>query len=306
MGDFYPVPCEDWEHMSQELRHEDFRLHWLFRGESLRKVTDLDKSLQTSLDRVLTGFDLKLQHPLDVEVEMMRDFRRKYDGVDLQDVENDTLYCMSLMRHYGAPTRLLDWTYSPFVAAYFALEKWHPIDRPVLVVWCLSDNWCLNSFVETYPDLKTDLLEYRRVHDEKEITPSMLKQKNQLFETLFMKDGFDYVYPVNPFHLHTRLNVQQGVFLCPGSISTPLVKILMKLKDWESKSSIRKLYWEIKDKEKWLDALDELHRSNISRVSLFPGPDGFAHSLNYRLRHYDKLAEYRLAERRKRDKTDVH
>src|SRR5207249_3742322 len=80
-----------------------------------------------------------------LESKLIRAFRRRYEGPDRDRVQDDSLYCLSLMQHHGAPTRLLDLTYSFFVAVLFALEGTHEQEtelRSDAEIWCFNGDWC--------------------------------------------------------------------------------------------------------------------------------------------------------------------
>ena len=235
-----------------------------------------------------------------IEKELIRDFRRMYDGNDRQAVLKDTLYCISLMQHHGAPTRLMDFTYSPFIAAYFALEYAWDKDKKEdaklhsgtvnIAIWCLDTKGCKN-YLGRNKKLK-QLVDDRL----KEDIPS-----ESSFLSLYMPSKgkpFTFVYPENPYLLHTRLARQQGVFLCPGDVSKSFSDNLKALgnEHEESDESRRKSIYEIRCelcRPQRLEALNQLHRMNVDRASLFHGLDGFAKSMSYRLGFYQELARKR-------------
>lgn len=66
--------------------------------------------------------DLKIKAPLDYERRFFLELRRRGRALAPSIDANDTWSWYFLMQHYGAPTRLLDWTNDAAVALFFALD----------------------------------------------------------------------------------------------------------------------------------------------------------------------------------------
>ncbi len=126
VGDFldYVTPAEV-DPSSGRLRD-----YAVYRGE-----TDDGHPLLTSLDKL--GGVNPAHTKAHLEEHILRNFIR-YSRPYLQQPFVNDWELLVIAQHHGLPTRLLDWTYSPLVAAHFATLRGGPAGNP-RVIWKL--NW---------------------------------------------------------------------------------------------------------------------------------------------------------------------
>jgi len=273
---------------------------WLYRGQHSKW------ELETTLERYCYLYRYPLPDAPGIEAEMIRNFQRLYTGDDRKDVIEDKLYCISLMRHYGAPTRLLDFSYSKDVAMYFAIES--AFDnvpegkdgRPdydanrSFAIWCIDTEYTDFQIKEKYPELYQTYLD-RSTNDN--------TRNDNTFIPLYMNNTGDFVQSENPQRLHQRLDIQNGVFLCPGNVAKSFMQNLSCLFDRDSKSKIKKFTCELST-TRLSDLLDNFRTKTITRQSLLPGPDGFAQSMKYKLALFKRIYESREEIRKEREQGD--
>src|SRR5262249_28640680 len=134
------------------------------------------RALTTGLERVCREIDDgNLEFAPAREVAVVREFMRRAHHY-LPDVPRDDNWFewLALMQHHGAPTRLLDWTYSLSVALHFAL--FHASRQPDsdLAVWVVNTDWCARTSAEVCATagVFVDRLAERRLRQDMELDAS--------------------------------------------------------------------------------------------------------------------------------------
>ncbi len=266
------IPCRDiteWEQLQAEFEEKRTSgLHWVFRG-----LRDAKYQMKTTLERCREFYRIPVEDLYSYEGGLIRKFKRHYHHHSADAPEDgDYLEWLSIMRHHGAPTRLLDWTYSLYVALFFALEE----STVPAAIWALNTS-ALDA------DLKN---KFKDIYDSLESARN-LRTPEQYKKSLGLKPAKQFVAPVNPYRLNQRLTVQQGTFLAQGDIKTSFEANLEAVIGPNPPESVV-VQLIIDDTWDFRKALQQrLYRMNINNAALFPGLDGFARSLQHML-HFPK------------------
>ncbi|MGA9109157.1 MAG: FRG domain-containing protein [Smithella sp.] len=196
----------------------------------------------------------------------------------LPDNSDNRLEWLALMQHYGAPTRLLDFTRSPYVACFFALEETDIDKGKKCAIWAIHTDWLIKASlplisIEGQSDIK-----------QSNLLDSEFIAKH--FDRLFVNNSVPMILPIEPPRSNPRLLVQQGLFLCPGALDRSFDENLSSYANDINIKNMQQYVHKIKIEGRiFAEAMSELHYMNISRASLFPDLEGFGTSLAHKLEH---------------------
>jgi hypothetical protein len=185
--------------------------NFAFRGQA-----ESDWGLQSTLERMVPNSQERGRF----EERSLEQFKAKFKlySKDMDSPEKK-LSWLSLMQHYGVPTRLLDFTTSPYVALYFAIESLAPAKDGFFSIYAIDcsalvENSCKHVLArdrgfEKYSDHKI-----------------FYKTCENAFEDVLDVRSYDVLWFVDPIQINNRLEKQSGTFLISGSFEKSIDDIL--------------------------------------------------------------------------------
>ncbi len=256
------IDLKSWSDFKSKV--DSFKLEWIYRGQA-NASWDLSSSLERSS---------LVEIEYDVERALIAEYRKAIRSFpDFSGTPTTTLEWLSVLQHHGTPTRLIDFTESPYIAAYFAFQEEVCKKSEAVAIWCVNRIRFYQA-AQYYLNEDFEITAYSN-------RPYLFSEST--FEKLFGQRNLDCVMPFDLANANQRQFIQQSVFVAAMNPEKLLIDQLSFL-DYQEKPLMTKLT--IPSKERNV-ALRDLMKMNITHATLFPGIDGFARTLNLK---YSTLA----------------
>src|SRR5688572_9951436 len=228
--------------------------NWAFRGQG-----DANWPLSSALSRHIVISKVCKAAWSRQESRIRRIFERKSHLHLVDPPVDDELEWLALMQHHGAPTRLLDLTWSPFVAALFALEH----AKSDCAVWAFNLSLLWN------------------VHSKHKIDGVWVgdadPREQEAFKKYYLPNRHAFVWQGDPFRMPQRVIAQSGTFLVSSHLGLTVEQIL---ENYPGSGELL-VQFVFDTKKMRADAMASLYSMNITEATLFPGLDGLARSMAY-------------------------
>ena len=231
-----------------------FRSPFVYRGTRSKNYL-----LSTSIQRLGGNFS-ELEHHL------LRNFRKYARESAVPDTASVWDW-LALGQHHGLPTRLLDWSYSPYVALHFATDDIENYDQDGII-------WALN-YVKAAEHLPSALREALHQEGSNVFTSELLAPVSDSLRNLASLQVEPFVLFLEPPSLDARIVHQYALFSLMSTADSVLHEWLESRPELYFRIIIpAALKWEVRDK---------LDQANITERVLLPGLGGLSRWLR---RHY--------------------
>jgi hypothetical protein len=241
--------------------------HYIYRGQS-----NASWQLETTLQRT-SGKKFQRDFTEKAERYALDNFSARFHLYDRENNEpHSLLEWLSLMQHYGVPTRLLDFTSSPYAALYFGIEGYDFQRQPGFALYCIDYTGLMNRSIELIKRQDSRFTETRE---------SIQGKSDKVFDDFIDPFNRNILWVTEPDRLNARIDRQAGCFLVSGNKGMGIEELIES--DSYSDVDCRKIVLSASIAQ---NVFALLRKMNISGKSIYGDLGGLARSLALQIRIY--------------------